>query len=259
MFVITAGAELVVGKTGHGIVLLVFGEDVALVVHHGNVVRLQTFHAVGDEEADGIHGGRRQLAVAAHAHEHRGGGLARAVGQQTIFRHHDHHARAFDLVKLADGAGEFALDGAGVIGALHEIGDAEVGLVKNLEAHAFAARDALAGHLHADLINLVGGHHDGAAAAADLVGDLGFVQGGDDLGGLGFVESAIEQGIINAAGPKGDSAQARENHQRGHHDADALVEAELLPDAEELLPQLREVFVHEISSKFHHICIRMIS
>jgi len=40
------------------------------------------------------------------------------------------------------------------------------------------------------LIDLVRGDEDGAAGAADLVGDLGFIEGGDDLGGLGFVELA---------------------------------------------------------------------
>ena len=46
--------------------------------------------------------------------------------------------RALSMESTADGAGEFALHGAQVIGALDEIGDTEVGLVENLEAHAFA-------------------------------------------------------------------------------------------------------------------------
>ena len=154
--------------------------------------------------------GGGQLAAALDADKDRGGGLALGVGEQAVFRHDDHDAGGFDLVKLADGAGQFALDGAGVIGALHEIGDAEIGLVENLEADAFAAGNALAGHLHAHLINLVGGDQDGAAAAADLVGHLGLVQGGNDLGRFAFVQFAVEQGVIGAAGPKGQGGQTAE-------------------------------------------------
>ena len=193
------------------------------------------------------------------ADKDRGGGLALGVSEQAVLRHDDHDAGGFHLVQLADGAGQFALDGAGVIGALHEIGDAEIGLVENLESHPFAAGNALAGHLHAHLIDLVGGNEDGAAAAADLVGDLGLVQGGDDLGGFALVQFAVEQGEIGAAGPKGHAGQAAEHGQGGQGDADALVEAELFPDARQLLQELREVFIHDKAALANHTCMRISS
>ena len=83
-------------------------------------------------------------ALPLHAHEDRGGRLALVVDHQPVFRHDNHHPRRFDLVELADGAGQFALHGAGVIGALHKVGDAEIGLVEYLKSDSLAARNALA-------------------------------------------------------------------------------------------------------------------
>ena len=276
LFEIAAGGELVVGKAGDGIILLVFREDVALVVHHGNIVGLQAFHAVGDQEANGIDGGRRQLAVALDADKDGGGGFARAVGQQPVLRHDDHDAGGFDLIELADGAGQFALNGTGIIGALNEIGDTETGLVENLKADPFTAGNALAGHLHPDLVDFVRWHENGAAAAADLIGDLGFIERGDDFGGLPFVQFAVKEGVIHAAGPESHGGEAGQHYDRGGEDADALVQAELLPDGGELPGDLREVFIHETKRRrqrpemangvwavknwvVNHICIRISS
>ena len=170
----------------------------------------KSLHAVGDQKADGIDGGRRATGALpltrtkTEAVGLRWASVSSRFSGMTIMTRADS-----TWSKLADGAGQLALHGAGVIGPLHEIGNAEIGLVENLESHSFAARNALAGHLHAHLINLVGRNHDGAAAAADLVGDLGLVQGGDDFGGLAFVQFAVEQGEFGAAGPKGHAAPGR--------------------------------------------------
>ena len=61
LLIIAPGGKLVAGQTGDGIVLLILGEDVALVVHHGNVVGLEAFDTVGDEKTNGIDRGRGQL------------------------------------------------------------------------------------------------------------------------------------------------------------------------------------------------------
>ena len=65
------------------------------------------------------------------------------VQKQPVLGHHDHDPRRLDLIELADGPGQLALDGADVIGALHEIGDAEIRLVKNLKADTVAVGKAL--------------------------------------------------------------------------------------------------------------------
>ena len=141
LFQVAAGGELRAGQAGQRIVVAVLGKHVAEIVHDGDVVGLESFDGIGDQKADGIDGLRLELGVAAHADKHRGGGIFVLVEQQPVFRQHDHHARRFDFVELADGAGQFALHGADIIGALHEIGDAEIRLVENFKAHAVAAAE----------------------------------------------------------------------------------------------------------------------
>ena len=236
---------MVVRETGDRIGLLVFGEDVSKIVHDGDAVDRETFNRIGHKEADGVDRARRQLAVAAHAHEDGGGGLLLIVHEQTVLRHDDHDAGVFDLIDLADGTGQFTLHGAQVIGALHEVGDAEVGLVENLEAHALAAGNALGRHLGAHRIDLVGRHENAAAAAAAcLVGDFRIVERGHDLGGLGVIKLAVEQRVFGAARPDGEADQARQHHARAEHEADALVKAELFPGLGQVLRELAKGLGH---------------
>ena len=205
---VAAGDELRAGQAGHGIVVGIFRKRIAQVVNDGDVVRLQPFHGIRHEETDGVDGRRRQLRVAAHAHENGRGRIFVLVEQQAVFRQHDHHARRRDLVNLADGAGKFALHGAGVVRALDEIRDAEVRLVENLEAHAFALRNALGRQLHPHRINLVLRHQD--RTAAGLVGNLGVVERGDDLGGLGIAKSRHKAGRNRRAKTRWKARPARQ-------------------------------------------------
>ena len=229
---------MVVRETGDRIGLLVFGEDVSKIVHDGDAVDRETFDRIGHKEADGVDRARRQLAVAAHAHEDGGGGLLLIVHEQTVLRHDDHDAGVFDLIDLTDGAGQLALHGPQVIRALHKVGDAEVRLVENLEAHALAAGNALGRHLGAHRIDFVGWHENAAAAATRLVGDLRVVERGHDLGGLGVIKLAVEQRVFGAARPDGEADQARQHHARAEHEADALVKAELFPGLGQVLRKL---------------------
>jgi hypothetical protein len=163
-----------------------------MVVHDGDRVGLQAFHGIGDQEADRIDGGRRKLGAAAQTNEHGSRGPLLVVHQQTVFRHHNHHAGGLHLIQLADGAGQFALDGAQVIGALDEIRNAEIGFVENLESDAVALGDALGGELHSHEMHLVG-RHIHRAVGAGAIRHFGVIERRDDLGGLAVVEFAVQQ------------------------------------------------------------------
>ena len=73
LFQIPAGVELGGAQAQKRIVLGIFGEDVAQVVHDGNEIGFQAFDGVGDKKADGVDGLGRELAVAAQPDENRSG------------------------------------------------------------------------------------------------------------------------------------------------------------------------------------------
>ena len=66
-------------------------------------------------------------------------GCLSLVDQQPVLRQHDHHAGGLNLVDSGDGAGQFALQRPGLIGALDEVRYAEVRFVEDFEADAVAA------------------------------------------------------------------------------------------------------------------------
>ena len=218
------------------------------------MIGLEAFDGVGDEEADGVDGLRLELGIAAHTDKNGRGGILVLVEQQAVFRLHDHHARRLDFIDLADGAREFALHGAGVVGALDEIGNAEVRLVENLEAHALALRNILGRELHPHRINLVLRHQN--RAAAGLVGNFRVVKHGDDLGRFTVGKPAVEQAVIGARRPQRKGDQPADQHKSRGRDADALAGAELAPNIAELRTELGKVLVHSVNFQ---ICIRMIS
>src|SRR5262249_10330210 len=118
--------------------------------------------------------------------------------------------------------------------ALHEIRDAKIRFVKNLEAHAVALRDAASGQLHAHQVHLVGRHEDGTAAGPDFVRHLGIVQRSDDLGGFAVGKFSVQQTVFSTRRPERESAESANDDERGGDDADALAGAELAPDLEQL-------------------------
>ncbi len=237
MLQISPGRQLAARQAKDGIALAVFGKHIAPVIHHRDLVGLEPFHGIGDQKADGVDRGRGQLGLRLGADEDRSAGMLVIVQQQAVFRHHDHDAGRFHFIQLADGAGQFPLDRADVVRPLHEVRDAKVGFVKNLETDAIPMRDSLGRELHAHEVDLILGHVDRAPALANLVRHFQFIEDPDDLGGFGVIQLSIKQRVIHAAGPKGQAQQRGHHDPGGEHDADPLVEAELLPDAEKLPAQ----------------------
>ncbi len=119
------------------------------------------FAADGEDD-----GGRRILLVARKQ---------RALGQDQM------DAGRFDAGERADGAGQFALEGAHIVDVLDEAGGAEgILLVEDFVADLAAGRQSTSGERHAEGGDLVARHEDGVAVAADLVGNVLALQFFDD-------------------------------------------------------------------------------
>jgi len=211
---------------------------VAAVIDDGDLIDTEALHGVGDEMADGINliGIK---AAAADIYEHGGRGFHALLGEEEpILRLHDHDASGAHTLHLDDGAAELALEGAEVICALHEVGETELALVENLEAHTVSARDTLAGKIHAKLVHLIGGHLHGGAAGGDLVRDVLRLEIADDGGGVLVPHAGVEELVIRTLRPKDDPDESARNGERGHHKGDALIEAELLPKGDERVGEI---------------------
>ena len=154
-------------------VLLEFlGEDVAVVVDDGDLVGHEPLNGVGDEVADRVDLLGLKAALG-KLDENGGGRLDGLVSQQqAALGLDDHDAGGLHALQLRDRAGELALEGADEIGALDEIAQAELALVENLKAHAVAGRDALAGEVHAQAVNLIRRNIHGRTPGTDRMGDV---------------------------------------------------------------------------------------
>jgi hypothetical protein len=238
VFDLLAIAHLAGGGAERGVLLEVFGEDATPLVDDGDLVRNEALHRVSDEVADGVDGVGVE-ATGGELDENGGGRLDVLIGQQeAVFRLHDHEAGGADALKLGDGASELALESAAVVGALHEIGEAELALVEDLEADAVAGGNALSGHLHAEAVDLIGGNVDGGAAVGDFVRNVLRLELAHDGGGVFLGETAVEELEIGTSRPHDQRDEADHDDAGGEDDRDALVEAEFLPECEEGLGEV---------------------
>jgi hypothetical protein len=144
--------------------------------------------------------------AAAHVDEDGGGGLHALLGeQQAVFRLHDHHAGGADARQLGDRAGELALHGPQVIGALDEIAQAELALVENLKAHAVAARQALAGQSPCGACRR-GRRARTAVPPAETWWGCSGLKIADDGGGILVPQPRIEQLVVGRRDQKTSAA-----------------------------------------------------
>ncbi len=156
------------------------------LVDDRDAIRLQTLYGIGDEVADAVNRINFQTR-GSELNENGSGGLYVLVGEQKpIFRLHDHHASTANTFELRDGAGQLALKSPSVIGALDEIGKAELALIENFKTHAVAAGQTFGRELHAETINLIGRDVDGAATVHDFIRHVLRLQLADDRGGVFF-------------------------------------------------------------------------
>jgi hypothetical protein len=169
-------------------------------------------------------------AASAQIDEDGGAGLDRLVDEeQAVLGLHDEHARAAHAFELGDCAGELALEGASVVGALDKVGYAEVALVEDLEADALPARQALAGEVHAEAVDLLGGNKDGGAAGLGAIRDVAALEVADNGGGVLLAEAAVEQLVVGTSRPAHKRRQPGDDDHRGDDQRDALVYAEMSP------------------------------
>jgi hypothetical protein len=171
--------------------------------------------------------------------EHGGGRLHALIGEEEpILRLYNHHAGGADAVQLRDRAGEFTLHGAQVVGPLHEIGEAKLAFVENLEAHAIAAGQSLAREIHADLVHHVARHLDGGAAGGDLMRNILGLQLADDRCGILLTHARVEQLVVGSLGPEHDARHTAEHGHGCNDQRHALVETELFPEIQEGLGEI---------------------
>jgi hypothetical protein len=97
--------------------------------------------------------------------------------------------------------------------------------------------------LGAHRVDLVARHHDGGAAAAGAIGNLGVVEGAHDAGGFGVIELAVKEDVVGAIGPKGESDETDKDGDGSDDDGDALIQTQLLPGLMKLSDELFKILI----------------
>ena len=137
-------------------------------------------------------------------------------------------AGAFHIGKFAHGARQFALQGALVVDALHEVGLTHLHGVEDFKTDALAHQAALARDFDAHVVHVVGGHHDGGAVVRQLVADFfGLEHVDHPLGVLG-AQLGVQYAKVGTAEPEHEPGEHRE-HEYGeprHENALGAVEFE---------------------------------
>ena len=106
-------------------------------------------------------------------HEHRGARRAAIAHECGLPRHGQVHARAFDRLQARDRARELGFERVLVARALHELADAEAGILRHQRKAAAAFRQALAGELQARVVELFRRHGDAVRAGLEPIGNPG--------------------------------------------------------------------------------------
>ena len=170
-------------------------QQVAARIDDGDVLRPQARHGGGDEVEDRLDALAVQPADACHGQHHAGLRVLAIARERLAARQHEMHAHAADTLHGADGAGDLALQRAGLVDLLLELGgDEAVGTIEDLVADRAAGGQTLAGQRHACLGHLIGRYQDLAAVGGDTIGDVAAGELIDHLGGIAQVKVTIEQG-----------------------------------------------------------------
>ena len=128
-------------------------------------------------------------------------------------------AGGLDRVDGSDGACELAFQGAHQVDVLHEIGGAEaIGIVEDLVADRAARRQALLRQGDPGSRHQVGGNVDGAAAVAQLIGDLVALELRHDPRRVVHIEVGVEQLELGGGQTRDDPEE--EAGKSKHHPAD---------------------------------------
>jgi hypothetical protein len=177
--------------------------------------------------------GRVEGAAGVQVHHHRGGGLLLVAQEGGLLGDRQMHAGAGDAGDGRDGARQLAFEGALEVDLLVELGDAELLVLHQLEAHQAALRDALGGHAQAQVVDLVGGHQDRVAVVGELVGHVLLLQAGHHGAAVLFGEVGEQHGVVGLAAPQDHADHQRNGEGQRRAGRDLLA-----------LRQIADVFQH---------------
>jgi len=227
-----AVVELLAGH-GQRSVLQLLGEQVALLVDHGDLRLVQFGHTGGDQVDDRHHLAGFQGAARIQLDQYRGAWLALVTHEHRAFRDRQVHAGRLDVVQAGNGARQLAFKAAAVTGSLHELaGTQALFLVEQLETDiAVAWRHARGCQLKARTGEVVGLDQQGTGIGLDVVGDVCSGQGIHDLLGVHAGQAAVQRPVIRLLRPQ--------------HHGEADRHARSQPDQQANLTQhghLRDVF-----------------
>ena len=223
------GRLLAVGRRRAGPV-----EQIAVHVEHRHRFRRQALDRARHQVADRQHVGRRQPRSRFQPHQNAGFGRLLGLQEYRVLGKSQVDARALDLGQRHDRTLEFAFQGAAEIDVLGEVGDAEVGLVEELEAGAAALGQTGRRHLDPQLGHAFGGRqHRGpvlrqaelGSALAQLLNHRARVFG---------CQVGVERPEVLFAPPAREGDQSAGHRHRYGYDQDALPQAQIRDEGCEL-------------------------
>ncbi|CPO75095.1 Uncharacterised protein [Bordetella pertussis] len=185
-------------------------QEPAVLVDDGDILGGQLGHAGSHQPGHRRHLGIAQAAARVQVEQHRGGRGLAVAHEQRLARHGQVHAGVLHRMHGLDRARQLAFQAALVVDLLGELAGAETGVVQQLETHRTAARQALAGQLHARVVDPLGGHQQRAAVVAEAVGHVHLVQRRDDGAAIAVVQIGEQHLVIGLVAPH--------RHRRHHGD-----------------------------------------
>ena len=202
------------------------GEGGAAGVEDGDVGDGHPLDGPGHERGDALD--LRGLEPhAAPEGEHDGGARRRLpVAEGAPLREDEVDPGLVHAADVLDRPRQLAFEGALVVQLLHEVRHAERAPVEELVADGALRDEAGARELEAEVVDGVALDVDGRAALAEVVRDVLLPELLDDLGGVGGVEPAEEEGVVRPVGP------VRHGPQHGHAPDEDGPEREPLPRRE---------------------------
>ncbi|MNQ78456.1 hypothetical protein D3C85_933660 [compost metagenome] len=216
----TAVVELFAGHGQRGVFRLV-GEQVALLVDHGDL-RFAQFRNTGRHQIDdGQHLTRLQRAPGIEFNQYRSAGLALVTHEHRTLRDRQVHAGALDVVQAGNGAGQFAFEAATITGRLHELAGAQpLFLVEDFKTDvAVAGSDTSAREFEPRTGQVLGLDQQGTGIGFDGIRNIGGGQGIHDLLGVHTGKAAIQRTVVRLLGPQHHGKANR--HARGQADQQA--------------------------------------
>ncbi|VVN43341.1 hypothetical protein PS682_05659 [Pseudomonas fluorescens] len=216
----TAVVELLAGLGQCGVFCLI-GQQVALLVHHGDLRFAQFRHTGGDQVDDRQHLPRFQGAASEQFDQHRGARLALIAHKHRAFRDGQVHAGTLDVVQAGDGARQFAFQATTVAGGFHELaGTQALVLVEDFKTDVAVGRGhASGGELHARTGHIVGLDQQGPGVGLHGVGDVGGGQGFHDLLGVHARQAAVKRPVIGLLRPQHHGKTNRHAGSQADHQA----------------------------------------